>query len=205
MSALPTPIENAIEALSNLPGIGQRSAERLVFTILRNEQDIDQKIAKSLQSLKANIIECQQCCQYAEASTDSGLCPICRDPRRNNQQICVVEQPLDLLAIERTGEYKGRYHVLHGVLSPINKIGPDQIRVNPLITRVTNNTGVREVIFALAGNVESEATAHFCTNQIKPIFTGKIVHLARGIPSGGDLDFLDAGTLSRAINDRREM
>ncbi len=199
---LPQSIQDTIDALSDLPGIGQRSAERLVFALLRNESDLDQKLAQSLTNLKFNLNECRVSCNYC----DGELCPIVTDTRRSQSTICVVETPLDLMAIERTNEFRGQYHVLHGVISPLNKVGPEDLRITQLIHRIqTDDTQVEEIILAMSGNVEGDATAFYITEQIRQTsFNGKVSRLARGIPTGGDLDYVDAGTLSRALVDRRE-
>ena len=200
MNSLPKPISDAIDALCNLPGIGNRSAERLVFYLLKNPAKIDQKIGESLINLKKNIQECRECFNYSENSQ----CAICSSPTRENNLLCVVESPLDLLAIEKTHEFRGKYHVLHGVISPLDRVGVDDLRIVELLDRVQKNTEIEEIIIATSGTTESEATAMFIREQLKPIFRGKISRLARGIPTGGDLDYLDAGTLSKAMVDRRE-
>ncbi len=200
MNSLPKPITDAIEALSNLPGIGTRSAERLVFYLLQNPAKIDQKIGQSILDLKKNIKECAECFNYSE----SKKCPICSSFSREKNVLCVVETPLDLLALEKTHEFRGKYHVLHGVLSPLNRVSADDLRIAELLERVQKNPEITEIIIATSGTTESEATAMFIREQLIPIFRGKISRLARGIPTGGDLDYLDAGTLSKAMIDRRE-
>ena len=199
MQTLPQPIQNAIDALSDLPGIGSRSAERLVFNLLRNESGLDQKLATALGDLKANVRECTISFNYCEGE----VCPFAVSPNRNDRVLCVVETPMDLLAVERTSEYKGRYHVLHGALSPLNKIGPDKLRITELMTRVRDNEEIEEIILALSGNGEGDATADYLMDKLAENFKGTVTRLARGIPTGGDLDYLDAGTLSRALMDRR--
>ncbi len=205
MSHLPTSITKAIESLSDLPGIGHRSAERLIFSLLKNKTDLDQKIAKNIGLLKPSITECDTCFHYCDRSeTDKNYCPICKDSQRDTTTICIVETPLDLIAMERTHEFQGVYHVLHGVISPLNKVLPDDIQIQPFCQRIKETKNIREIVFALASNIESEATSHFIVEKIKPFFKGKITKLARGIPSGGDLDYLDAGTIGRAILERRD-
>ncbi len=198
---LPAAITNAIEALADLPGIGTRSAERLVFTLLKAENHLDQKIAESIGSLKANIHECEQCYHYCDGEN----CPLCSNKSRNQSSLCIVETPVDLVAIERTHEYKGLYHVLHGVISPLNKVKPDDLRIPQLFERIKKNPEISEVILATSGNIEGDATALYISENLEKWFGGKVTRLARGIPSGGDLDYLDAGTLSRAISERREI
>ena len=200
MNALPQPILDAIEALSNLPGIGTRSAERLVFYLLRNPAKIDQKIGQSILDLKANVRECEECFHYSE----NKKCSICASHNRDSRTICIVETPLDLLALEKTHEFRGKYHVLHGVLSPLDRVGVDDIRFKELMERIKNSENIEEIIIATSGTTESEATAMFIREQLTGFFSGKISRLARGIPTGGDLDYLDAGTLSKAMVDRRE-
>ena len=196
---IPSAISQAIQSLSDLPGIGSRSAERLVFMLLRNESGLDQKIAASLGQLKANVKECETCFHYCEKEK----CGICDNPSRDDKTICVVESPMDLIALERTHEFSGTYHVLHGLISPLNRIRPEDLRISPLYDRLEQNNA-QEVILALTGNIEGEATSLYLMENLKKHFAGKVTRLARGIPSGGDLDYLDIGTLSRAIMDRRE-
>ncbi len=197
---LPSAITNAIEALSDLPGIGSRSAERLIFSLLKNESGLDKKIAQSIGSLRENIRECNDCHHFCEREK----CLVCENPNRDARTICVIETPMDLVALERTHEFRGRYHVLHGVISPMNKVRPEDLRINTFFNRVQNNPDIEEVILAMSGNVEGDATSLYLSEKLPKFFTGKITRLARGIPSGGDLDYLDAGTLSRAICERRE-
>ncbi len=200
MQTLPQSIQSAIDALSDLPGIGSRSAERLVFTLLQNDSALDQKLARAFGNLKLNLNECSISYNYCEGKN----CPLATHPNRDDKVICVVETPMDLLAIERTQEFKGRYHVLHGVISPMNKVRPEQLRINQLIERVETSDTIEEVVLAMSGNVEGDATAFYITEKLQHNFNGKVTRLARGIPTGGDLDYLDAGTLSRALIDRRE-
>lgn len=206
MNLLPQSIQNAIEALSDLPGIGSRSAERLIFSLLKNESGLDQKIAKSLGVLKENICECKNCYHFCDVSFESDgrtLCKICSNASRNPKVLCIVETPIDLIAIERTHEFKGFFHVLHGVISPLQKVGPDDLRIQELFNRLESNPEIEEIILALSGNVESDATALYLMENLPKYFKGQTTRLARGIPMGGDLDYLDAGTLSRAILDRK--
>ncbi len=201
MNLLPESITNAIEALSDLPGIGTRSAERLVFSLLRNKTGLEKKIGTSLQNLKKNLQECQVCCHL----TEEDFCLICSNPRRSDDEICIIESPMDILALERTNAFQGKYHVLHGVINPLDKIRAEDLRIEALFNRILKSPP-REIIIALSGTTEAEATALYLADQLRKLnFTGKISRLARGIPSGGDLDYLDAGTLSRAMMDRREI
>lgn len=202
MDILPKTITDAIEALSDLPGIGSRSAERLVLNLMKNSTGLDQKIASSLASLKKNVHECKTCFHFCEKTQET--CAICQATNRDEKILCIVETPLDLIALEKTHEYKGLYHVLHGIISPLNRIGPESLRIAELIERVKNNSDISEIIIALSGSTESDATAMYIAHQLKPFFDGTISRLSRGIPSGGDLDYLDIGTLSRAISERRD-
>lgn len=201
MKLLPEAITTAIEALSDLPGIGTRSAERLVFSLLKNKTGLEKKIGNALHDLKKNVSECSVCCHFAEGD----ICPICKNEDRSDMEICVVESPMDVLALERTHAFRGKYHVLHGVISPLDRIKSEDIRIEQLLNRVLK-TPPSEIIIALPGTTEAEATSMYLANQLKQIgCTAKVSRLARGIPSGGDLDYLDAGTLSRAMLDRREV
>ncbi len=205
---LPKPITDAIEALSDLPGIGSRSAERLVFSLLKNVSGLDQKISRSIGNLRQGTMECEICHHFCEHKAcpglRSGICSICANTSRDEKILCVVESPLDLIALERTHEYKGKYHVLHGVISPLNKVSPSDLRITELFKRIQDSEGIEEIILALSGTTESDATAMYIAQELAPFFHGKISRLSRGIPSGGDLDYLDMGTLSRAILERRE-
>ncbi len=197
---LPQSISDAIESLADLPGIGSRSAERLIFSLLRNESGLDQKISENIGNLKRTIKECTECFHYCETEK----CTICQNPGRNKCVVCVVETPVDLVALERTHEFKGLYHVLHGVISPLNKIRPEDLRIEQFLARIKEDDEIEEIILAMSGNVEGDATALYLQENLGKFFNGKISRLARGIPSGGDLDYLDVGTLSRAISERRE-
>lgn len=202
MEILPKAITNAIESLSDLPGIGSRSAERLVLNLMRANSGLDQKIARSLGELKSQVHECETCFHFCESNEKQ--CVLCRGQNRDPHVLCVVESPLDLIALEKTHEYKGLYHVLHGVISPLNRIGPQDLRLAQLFDRLKKNPDIQEIILATSGNTESDATAMYIAQEIQPFFIGKISRLSRGIPSGGDLDYLDIGTLSRAISERRD-
>ncbi|MCF7905802.1 recombination mediator RecR [Candidatus Gracilibacteria bacterium] len=206
--SLPKPITDAIESLSDLPGIGSRSAERLIFSLLKNESGLDQKISTHIGNLRSGIYECEICHHFCEQkntpSSQSRICSICDNASRDKKLLCVVESPLDLVALERTHEFKGYYHVLHGVISPLNKVQAEDIRVASLLQRVKNTPIIEEIILATSGTTESDATAMYIVRELQNIFTGRISRLARGIPSGGDLDYLDLGTLSRAMCERRE-
>jgi recombination protein RecR len=218
MSALPETINNAIETLACLPGIGSRSAERLIFSLLKNETNLAEKIAKSLEDLK-QVQKCSRCFNFAEnfklTTKDQNnlkfrenlqiLCNICKNTDKNKQIICIVESPIDIIALEKTHEFKGVYHVIHQVISPIQKIKPQDTKIPELFDRIKNNPEIKELILALPGNIEADATAQYIINHVRELnFKGEITQLSRGIPTGGDLDYLDPKTLSYAINDRKK-
>ncbi len=200
MSAVtPEPVTRLIEAFAQLPGIGPKTASRLTFYLLRRPAEQAEALAAALRDLKQKIVFCTTCFNITEASP----CAICRDEGRDRSIICVVEEPLDVLAIERTGEYRGLYHVLHGALSPVEGIGPDELRINELLVRLKDRP-VREVLLATNPNLEGEATAMYLARLIQPSGV-RVTRLARGLPVGGDLEYADAVTLSRALEGRREV
>ena len=196
-----TMIENMVMALSRLPGIGPKSASRLAFFMLRAPEDVAQSLSEALNGLKGKVAFCEECFNITEAGRT--LCEICDDPKRDPALICVVEEALDVVALERTAAYGGRYHVLHGVLSPIEGIGPDAIKVKPLLERVAKG-GVKEVIVATNPSMEGDATALYLQQQLRP-YGVHVTRLARGLPVGGDLEYADQGTLLRALSGRQEM
>ena len=201
MAGLPEPIQQVINALSRLPGIGPKTASRLAFYFLRESDELAGELAEALMNLRAGIGFCELC--YNITASGRELCEVCADPRRDLTQICVVEDPLDVLAIERTGGYTGRYHVLHGVLSPIEGVGPDDIRVSELIARIAEGE-VREVILATNPSMEGDATAMYLQGRLaRPDV--RVTRLARGLPVGGDLEYADQGTLLRALSGRQEL
>jgi len=203
MNILPSSINLTIEAFADLPGIGSRSAERLVFSLLKNQTQLDQKLGQSIINLKKNITECSECFNFCEKKNI--LCPICQNFSRDKNTICIVENSMDLIAIERTHEYQGLYHVLGGIISPINKVRPEELNIQALFDRIQKNTNIEEIILALSNNIESEATILYLIENMKKFFNKKISRLSRGIPSGGDLDYLDSGTLCRAMLDRQNL
>ena len=202
-----------IEELAKLPGIGPKTAQRLTFYILRSPAEQARRLAEAITQVKESIIQCSVC--YNLTETDP--CPICANSQRDRNVICVVEEPLDVLALEKTGVFKGLYHVLHGALSPIEGIGPRDLRIDELVTRTRANTSangangasgdgepVREVILATNPNYEGDYTAAYIAPLItRPGLT--VTRLARGLPIGGDLEYADEGTLSRALEGRREL
>jgi recombination protein RecR len=197
----PAPVMRLIDEFSRLPGIGPKTASRLTFYLLRNSADRAQALAEALQELHEKVLFCSQCFNIAE--TDP--CSVCSDEYRDRSIICVVEEPLDVLAIERTREYHGLYHVLHGKIVPVEGIGPEDLKIAELIDRVNSSEPeVREIIVATNPNLEGEATAMYISRQ----FAGgkvKLTRLARGLPVGGDLEYADEITLSRALSGRSEI
>lgn len=198
---LPEPLQNLINALSRLPGIGPKTASRLAFFLLRSRDDLVEELAQALYQLKAGITYCQICFNITAAGRES--CEICSNPARESHLICVVEDALDVLALERTGAYNGRYHVLHGALSPIEGIGPDDLRIRELIERVRQGD-ITEVILATNPSMEGDYTAAYLRQQLAP-FGVRLTRLARGLPVGGDLEYADQNTLLRALSGRQEM
>jgi len=201
MASLPAPIQNLILAFERLPGVGPKTASRLAFFLLRAPEDISRQLADALTQLKSATALCQNCFNITMAGQT--LCEICADPRREESTICVVEEPLDVLVVERTEGFRGRYHVLHGVLSPIEGIVPDDLKIKPLIERVSKG-GVKEVILATNPSMEGDATALYLRQQLLP-YGPRITRLARGLPVGGDLEYADQNTLLRALAGRQEM
>jgi len=199
MAYYPEPVARLIEALQRLPGIGPKTAQRLAFFLLKRPSDEVTALAESITQLKARIVNCRVCFNV----TEDDPCRICSDPARNTRALCVVEEPNDLLAIERTGEFRGRYHVLLGALSPLDGIGPEDLKVRELLSRLEQEP-VDEIILATNPSVEGEATAIFLGKLLKP-FTTRITRIARGLPVGGDLEYADEVTLSKAFEGRKEM
>jgi recombination protein RecR len=198
---LPESIQSLINSLERLPGIGPKSASRLAFYLLRTTDDVSQDLAAALANLKANTAFCQECFNITEAGRER--CDVCDSPKRDGGVICVVEESLDVLALERTGGYQGKYHVLQGVLSPIEGIGPDDLKIQQLIARVVRG-GVHEVILATNPSMEGDATALYLRQRLEPLGV-KVTRLARGLPMGGDLEYADQNTLLRALSGRQEM
>jgi recombination protein RecR len=199
MQIAPEPVTRLIEEFNRLPGIGPKTASRLTFFLLRSPAEQAVSLAEALRQLRERIIFCSTCFNITEESP----CPICRDEERNRSIICVVEEPLDVLAIERTREYRGLYHVLHGAISPVDGIGPEDLRIHELINRLRGKP-VEEVILATNPSLEGEATAMYLHRQLIPLGV-RVTHLARGLPVGGDLEYADEITLARALEGRREM
>jgi len=193
-----TQISNLVEQLSHLPGIGAKSAQRLAFHILNMPAEQVEGLSAAMVSAKKNVRYCRECCTY----TDDEYCPICSNPRRDHRQIMVVENPRDLAAYERTGKFDGVYHVLHGAISPMAGIGPQDIRLSELMVRLQGD--VDEVIVATNKNLEGDTTATYISKLIKPLGI-KVSRIASGVPAGGDLEYIDEVTLYRALEGRVDM
>jgi recombination protein RecR len=196
---LARPVANLIDLLARLPGVGPKTASRLTFYLLREPNGLADALAEALAALGTATVECEQCFNIAEQSP----CPICSDAGRDHTLICVVEEPMDLLALERTGSFHGVYHVLHGALSPIDGIYPEKLRIAELVDRVRGNPP-REVILATNPSLEGENTAAYIYQQFGNLDV-PVTRLARGLPMGGDLEYADEVTLSRALEGRRAM
>jgi recombination protein RecR len=199
MQTTPEPIARLIGEFSRLPGIGPKSASRLTFYLLRNSREQAEALSAAITDVKDKITFCTVCHNV----TEDDPCAICADPGRDRGKICVVEEPLDVLALERTGAYKGLYHVLHGAIQPLEGITPDKLRIPELLRRVKLGEA-DEVILATNPNMEGEATAMYLVRQLVPLGV-HVTRLARGLPIGGDLEYADEVTLARAIEGRREM
>ena len=199
MAYYPEPVARLIEALQRLPGIGPKSAQRMTFYLLKRPLEEVRELSESLVAVKEQIVSCQTCFNV----TEQDPCRICADPARDRRLLCIVEEPNDLLAMERTGEYRGHYHVLLGALSPLDGIGPEDLKVRELLARLEANA-VAEVILATNPNVEGEATALYLAKLLRPL-GGRITRIARGLPVGGDLEYADQVTLSKALEGRREV
>jgi recombination protein RecR len=196
MSLYPAALENLIRQLSRLPGIGPKTAERLALHLLRAPEEQCQALAAGITQMKTTIGLCSRC----GGLSDQSLCRICRNPSRDHGVLCVVEQPADMVALEKSDAFKGCYHILHGALSPMDGVGPDQIRLKELFLRV-GQEGVTEVVLATGTSLEGEATAAYIAEQLKDLDI-KLTRIASGVPVGGDLKFIDQVTLKRAMETR---
>jgi recombination protein RecR len=194
-----TPVQRLIDELARLPGVGQKSAQRLAFHLLNTEEADAQRLAEAITTMRATVRLCSRCFNV----TDVEECSICRDGRRSTSEVCVVERAQDIVVVERTQEFRGRYHVLGGSISPIEGIGPDQLKVRELVARIEDE-GVKEVIVATNPTVEGDTTALYLARLLKPLGV-LVTRLASGLPVGGDLDYADEITLGRALAGRREM
>lgn len=199
MPFLPHALERAIRELSKLPGIGEKTATRLAYHLLRtSRQDVEQ-LAQALVALRKEISFCSTCLGL----TDQDPCPLCTDQRRDPGILCVVEHPPDVAAIERSGQFRGRYHVLHGRLSPLDGVGPDELRIRELLRRLESGQ-ITEVVIATNPTVEGEATALYLARLIKPLKV-RVTRIAHGLPAGSDVEYADSTTLGRALQGRREL
>jgi recombination protein RecR len=198
------PVARLIEAFARLPGIGPKTASRLTFHLLRAPETEARALAAALIAMREQVVFCERCFNIS----DRPVCAICDDPRRDSTRLCVVEEPLDVLALERTGEFKGLYHVLHGAISPIDGVGPDRLKIRQLIERAeeAQQSGERfeEVVIATNPTLEGEATAMYLAERLESL-VGSVTRIARGLPVGGDLEYADEVTLIRALQGRRAM
>ncbi len=199
MTSLPGPVTQLVAALGRLPGIGPRSAERLALHLVQGDADAVRQLAAVLVDARERVASCSRC----GALTEHQPCPVCADDRRDASQLCVVERALDVLSLEKSGTFKGRYHVLGGKLSPLNGIGPEDLRIAELELRLADET-VQEVILALGSDVEGDATSHYLARRLASRGV-RVSRLAQGLPAGSGLEFADELTLSRALEGRREM
>ncbi len=206
MTEYPAPLARVIEQLSRLPGIGEKTAGRLAFYLLKEGKESVLALAGSMERLKREMGLCPRCFGLSEipAGTDEvAPCRVCRDPGRDHHTICVVEEPSDLMAVERSGEYKGLYHVLHGAIFPLNGVGPDALKIKELMARIRANPP-DEIIVATNATRAGDATALYLAKMVKPLDI-RITRIARGLPMGGEIEYTDAGTLGEALDGRREL
>jgi recombination protein RecR len=206
MSTYPAPLARLVQELSKLPGIGEKTAARLAFHMLKGKKDDVFNLADSIGKLRKEMGLCRICFGFSEVDPQSGetsVCMICRNPERDQQSICVVEEPSDLIAVERSQEFRGLYHVLHGTISPLDGIGPEALRIKELLARIKNEV-VQEIIVATNPTMDGEATALYLSKVIKPSGVA-VTRIARGLPMGGDLEYTDAVTLGKALEGRREI
>jgi len=203
-SAVIEPVARLIESFARLPGIGPKTAQRLTYHLLRAPDAEARALARALIAVRDEVVFCDRCFNISDAP----LCPICRDPGRDESRLCVVEEPLDVLAIDRTGEFRGRYHVLHGAISPIDGIGPERLKIRELLARVdaqaAEGSRIEEVIIATNPTLEGEATAMYLNERLEG-HVGSVTRIARGLPVGGDLEYADDVTLIRALQGRRAL
>ncbi len=194
------PTARLIEELTRLPGVGAKSAARIAFHIINMPMDRAQSLSAAILEARKRVKYCSICCNL----TDTDPCAVCSNPKREGRMIMVVEDPRDMAAYERTGEFRGQYHVLHGAISPMNGVTPNDLRIKELVTRVGSADAVDEVILATNPNVEGEATAMYIAKLLKP-FGIKVTRIAHGVPVGGDLEYVDDVTLTKALEGRREL
>ena len=206
MTAYPAPLSRLIQEFSKLPGIGEKTAARLAFHLLKGKREDVMSLADSIGKLRQAIGLCRQCFGFSELdpqNDDGTLCAVCRNSERAKDTICVVEEPGDLIAVEKSQEFKGLYHVLHGTISPLDGVGPDALRIRELLVRIQEGS-IREVIVATNPTMDGEATALYLSKVIKPLGIA-VTRIARGLPVGGDLEYIDAVTLGKALEGRREI
>ena len=199
MSALPPPLSRLIQELVKLPGVGEKTAARLAFHLLRTDRHDVEQLADALLRMRDETKLCSICLGL----TADDPCALCQDPQRDSAAICVVEQPADLIALERSGQFRGRYHVLHGCLAPLEGVGPEELRIAELLHRLKDGT-VREVVVATNPTVEGEATALYLARLMKPLGV-RVTRIAHGLPMGADVEYADSATLGKALEGRREM
>ncbi len=199
MNLYAEPIEKLIKELSRLPGIGEKTASRLAFFLVNSSRDDVEALANSIVRAKEDVGFCSSCYNLS----DEDPCRICNNGHRTHDSICVVERPKDLIAFERSGSFKGKYHVLHGALSPLHGIGVENIKIKELLDKVEKNNGIKEVIIATNPNMEGEATALYITKYLK-LFDVKVTRIAFGVPMGGEIEYIDGETLEKSLNGRHE-
>lgn len=198
MQLISETLEQAVEQLARLPGMGRKSAQRIAMHLLKQDDEQVYRLSRAISELKKNIQYCSVCFNI----TDKDPCPICEREKRNTGVVCVVEEPKDVYVIERTQEFTGRYHVLGGVISPLQNVGPNEIRINELVSRIRDGEGIRELILALNPDAEGEATGYYINKLVHPLGVD-VTRIAHGIPMGTDLEFIDDATLTRAFAGRR--
>lgn len=198
MQLISETLEQAVEQLARLPGMGRKSAQRIAMYLLKQNDDQVFRLSKAISDLKKNILHCSVCYNI----TDNDPCPICRSEKRETGVVCIVEEPKDVYVVERTNEFTGRYHVLGGVISPLQNIGPNDIRINELISRIRDGEEIRELILALNPDAEGEATGYYINKLVHPMGVN-VTRIAHGIPMGTELEFIDDATLTRAIAGRQ--
>jgi recombination protein RecR len=206
MTLYPAPLARLVQELSRLPGIGEKSAARLAFHMLKDNKDDVLRLADSIGKLRQAMGLCRRCFGFSEVTAenqDGALCGVCRNLERELDKICVVEEPADLIAVEKSQEYRGLYHVLHGTISPLDGVGPDALRIKELLERLRDGE-IKEVIVATNPTIDGEATALYLSQVIKPLGVS-VTRIARGLPMGGDLEYTDAMTLGKALEGRREI
>jgi recombination protein RecR len=194
-------LEKLVHELSRLPGVGPKTAQRLAYYILRSPAEYSQNLSEALQRVQAEVHTCPECFNY----TDQDLCKFCQDSHRSNESICVVEEPSDIVRIESSGAFRGRYHVLHGTISPLEGIGPQDLKIQELLNKIfSEGSIIREVIFALDADLEGDTTVLYLTKQLAPRNI-RLSRIAHGIPIGGDIEYIDDRTMSRALENRVEL